>query len=89
LGGGAVSERIEQFDPESRCYSYRVFDIGPLAFADYVDSFRIATAGPKRCVVIYHAQFLPVGDAPASLRLEITRRNFDFVVTRLRELSAE
>ena len=53
-GGGSVSERIEQFDPESRCYKYRVFDIGPLPFADYVGSFRIAAAGPERCVVIGH-----------------------------------
>ena len=86
-GGGSVSDRIEQFDPESRCYGYRVFDIGPLPFADYVGSFRIAAAGPKRCVVIYHAQFLPVGDAPASLGHEMIRRNFEFVMTRLREMS--
>ena len=88
-GGGSVSERIEQFDPESRCYGYRVFDIGPLPFADYVGSFRIAAAGPKRCVVIYHATFLPVGDAPVSLAQEMVRRNFDFVVMRLREMSSK
>ena len=84
--GSAVSERIEQFEPEARYYSYRVFDIGPLPFVDYVGSFRIAAAGPKRCVVIYHAQFLPVGDVPASLGQDSIRSNFDFVVTRLREM---
>lgn len=89
LGGGSVSERIEHFDPQARCYSYRVFDIGGLPFADYVASIRISAAGPKRCVVIYYAQFVPVGDAPASLGLQITRSNFDFVVTRLREMGSK
>ena len=86
VGGGAVSERIESFDPEARCYRYRVFDIGPLPFADYVGSLRIAAAGPKRCVVIYRAELLPVGDASAASCLEMVRGNFEFLVTRLREM---
>jgi Polyketide cyclase / dehydrase and lipid transport len=86
VGGGAVSERIEEIDREARYYSYRVFDIGPLPFADYVGSFRIAAAGPTRSVVIYHAEFLPVGDASASLGLEMVRHNFDFVMARLRDM---
>jgi Polyketide cyclase / dehydrase and lipid transport len=87
-GGGSVSERIEQFDAAARYYSYRLFDIGPLPLADYVGQVRVSAAGPKCCVVIYHAQCLPVGDALPSLVRGIAQSNFGFLVRRLRELCA-
>jgi hypothetical protein len=66
-----------------------VFDIGPLPFADYVGSIRLALAGPERCVVIYHAEFLPLGDFPATLGLQMTQQNFQFLIARLRELCSK
>ena len=88
-GGGAVSERIEQFDSERYYFSYRVFDSGPLPFVDYVGSIRLSLAGPERCVIIYHAEFMPLGDFPPALGLQMTQQNFKFLVARLRELSSK
>jgi hypothetical protein len=88
-GGGAVSERIEEFDAPAYYFRYRVIDIGPLPFVDYVGSIRLALAGPERCVVIYHAEFLPVGGFPPGLGLQMTQQNFQFLVARLRELSSK
>jgi hypothetical protein len=88
-GGGEVSERIEQFDNEAHYFSYRVFDIGPLPFADYVGSIRLAAAGPQRCVAIYHAQFIALEELPAAEGLSMCRRNFEFLVARLRALCSK
>ena len=87
-GGGTVSERIEQFDDQAHYFSYRVFDIGPLPFVDYVGSIRLASAGSGRCVIIYRAEFMPFGEHPASLGLQMTGQNFKFLVGRLRGLCA-
>ena len=87
-GGGTVSERIEQFDSQAHYFSYRVFDIGPLPFVDYVGSIRLASAGSGRCVIIYRAEFMPFGEHPASLGLQMTGQNFKFLVGRLRGLCA-
>jgi hypothetical protein len=83
------SERIEEFDAPAYYFRYRVIDIGPLPFVDYVGSIRLALAGPERCVVIYHAEFLPVGGFPPGLGLQMTQQNFQFLVARLRELSSK
>ncbi len=88
-GGGTVSERIEQFDSQAHYFSYRVFDIGPLPFVDYVGSIRLASAGAQRCVVIYHAEFMPFGEHPAALGSQMTEQNFRFLVGRLRDLCAK
>src|SRR3984957_7602951 len=58
-GGGTVSERIEQFDSPAHYFRYRVFDIGPLPCVDFVGSIRLPSAGAQRCVVIFHAEFMP------------------------------
>ena len=59
-----------------------------LPFVDYVGSIRLSLAGPKRCVIIYHAEFMPLGDFPPALGLQMTQQNFKFLVARLRELSS-
>lgn len=87
-GGGSVSERIEQYDQDARVLSYRVFDVGPLPFADYVGSFRIAVAGPGRCAVIYHAQFVPIGDADVAVGAQMALHNFATLVETLRRLTS-
>jgi Polyketide cyclase / dehydrase and lipid transport len=88
-GGGEVSERIEQFDNEAHYFGYRVFDIGPLPFADYVGSIRLAAAGPQRCVAIYHATFIALDDFSPTEAMKTCRQNFEFLVTRLRTLSSK
>ncbi|MFL9872904.1 SRPBCC family protein [Paraburkholderia megapolitana] len=87
-GGFSVSERIEQYDREARFFSYRVFDVGLLPFADYVGSIRIAVAGPERCVVIYNAKFVPIGDMSVDVGIQMTLHNFATLVESLRRLTS-
>ena len=60
FGGGYVKERLEHYDEADRYMRYRMVDSGPIPFADYLGSIRVTPAGPRACVVVMTASFVPV-----------------------------
>ena len=84
--GGAevyVKERLESYDEEERCMTYRLVDAGPLPFADYLGSARLVCAGPDRCIAVMTSAFVPVemDDAAAAA---LSRGSIDLALANLR-----
>ena len=84
--GGAevyVKERLESYDENERCMTYRLVDAGPLPFADYLGSARLVCAGPDRCIAVMTSAFVPVemdDEAAAAL----SRGSIDLALANLR-----
>ena len=84
--GGAevyVRERLESYDAQERCMSYRMVDAGPTPFGDYVGTARIVAAGPGQCIAVMTSAFVPAeieDDAAAAL----SRKSIDLALANLR-----
>jgi hypothetical protein len=84
--GGAevyVRERLETYDEDERCMSYRLVDAGPLPFGDYIGTARIVAAGPDQCIAVMTSAFVPVelDDAAAAT---LSRQSIDLALANLR-----
>lgn len=67
-GGATVVERIEDYDPARRFYSYRILDSGPLPFADYAGAAEVKADGPDACILSWSADAAPAGVDAGTLR---------------------
>jgi hypothetical protein len=84
--GGAevyVRERLEIYDADERCMSYRLIDAGPLPFGDYVGTARVVAAGPGQCIAVMTSAFVPVelDDAAAAT---LSRNSIDLALANVR-----
>ena len=68
LGGGSVSERLEDLDDAQMRIRYSMPDNGPLPWTLYEGEIRVIAAGPQACMVSIRTCFLPVGEDGAVLR---------------------
>jgi hypothetical protein len=60
-GRGVIQERIEHLDDDERCLKYRVIDVGPFPFANYMGEIRVTLSGPHACNVSFQSTYVPVG----------------------------
>jgi hypothetical protein len=85
--GGAeayVRERLETLDEAERYMTYRLIDIGPLPFADYLGTARVVAAGPGQCVAVMSSAFVPVEIDEATAQ-ELSRGSIDLALSNLRD----
>ena len=66
-GGGAVVERIEEYDPSARRYVYRITDFGPFPMARYLGTSEVVPAGPSACILSWVAMADPLDGEQDSL----------------------
>ena len=61
VGGGTITERLEQQDEDGRSYSYSILS-GPLPVANYTATIRLKDAPDgSGCVVEWESDFEPAG----------------------------
>jgi hypothetical protein len=60
-GRGVIKERIEHLDDDERCLKYRVIDVGPFPYANYLGEIRVTLSGPNACNVSFQSTYVPVG----------------------------
>lgn len=65
LGGAAIVERLEAYDPERRSYTYSFIDSGPLPWTGYTGTLSVQGHGKNRSIVLYEARIIPVGQSHA------------------------
>ena len=80
----SVKERLETYDEAERSMSYRLIDVGPVPFADYVGTARIVPAGPDACVAVMTSAFVPVEIDEATARA-MSEASIDRALANLRE----
>ena len=61
VGGGKITERLEQLDEDGRSYSYSILS-SPLPVANYTSTIRLKETGDSgKCVVEWESDFEPAG----------------------------
>jgi len=81
-GGISIAERIETFDAAGRSYTYRIFDYGPLPFADYLGRAQVLPDGPDTALLSWSAIAAPLDGADDVARTMI-EANLDHALSAL------
>lgn len=83
LGGDvSIMERVDEYNETDRYYVYRIIDVGPLNFTNYVACARITPAGPDSCIASWVIMAQPLkGEAEAARTL--LQGNIDHVLSAL------
>lgn len=81
-GGISIAERIETFEPAARSYTYRIFDYGPLPFADYLGHAQVLPDGPDAALLSWSAIAAPL-DGTDDVARTMIEANLDHALSAL------
>lgn len=82
-GGGAVIERVEEYNDTDRHYVYQVIDSGPINLTNHLGLTKVQPAGADACIVSWISTGQPIDGHAEELRT-ILRGNIDLVFAAIK-----